>query len=105
MGVLTVDDNATHRLFLNVRSAPGVSTSTVCPDGWQERVCLQSACRDGLSYDLAILDYQMPGLDILTLARAIQANAEPASLPLVQQSSLGQRVEAEEAQRARFTAY
>jgi signal transduction histidine kinase/DNA-binding response OmpR family regulator len=103
--VLGVDDNATNRLFLQAQlSAWGLHIDCVV-DGPQALAQLREASREGRPYALAILDYQMPGMDGLTLARAIQADPDLSPIPLVLLSSSAQRGEAKEAQRAHFVAY
>jgi CheY-like chemotaxis protein len=45
----------------------------------------------GVAFDLAILDMQMPGMDGTELARAIQEYRTPTQLPLILLTSLGRR--------------
>src|SRR5262249_7266811 len=59
--------------------------------------------RRGETFDLAILDIQMPQMDGLTLAREIRRLPDAGSLPLVALSSLGRREP--DFQDAAFAAY
>ena len=83
--LLVVDDNATNRRLLALQSGKWgmASRDTEFP---------QEALRwlaQGESFDLAILDMHMPGMDGLELAREIAKRH--AALPLVLFSSLGRR--------------
>jgi len=84
--VLIVDDNATNRriLFRQVELWQMQPQATALPVEALEWL------RDGASFDVAILDMQMPVMDGLTLAQEIRKLPEPASkLPLVMLTSLG----------------
>ena len=85
--VLIVDDNATNRqiLALQTRSWKMQPQTTESPGQalrWIE---------EGASFDLAILDMQMPEMDGVTLAREIRRSKGREALPLVMLTSLGQR--------------
>jgi CheY-like chemotaxis protein len=56
-------------------------------DGPAALQALDEAERDGKPFDLAILDYHMPNMDGLDLARAIRERKHCASLPLVMYAS------------------
>jgi CheY-like chemotaxis protein len=60
-------------------------------DGPQALEHLRRASRDGAPYDLAILDYQMPGMNGLDLARAIKGTPGLADLRLLMITSFGDR--------------
>ena len=93
--MLVVDDNATNRAVLEGQlSAWGVRV-TVAADGAAALDILRTA---GESFDLALLDSDMPGLDGLELAAAIRS--DPSIPPLVLAlltSSGGERTAAREA--------
>jgi two-component system sensor histidine kinase/response regulator len=59
--------------------------------GWQALAQLRSAVQQGHPYDLVLLDYQMPEMDGLELARAIKADPALAPLKLVLLTSAGPR--------------
>src|SRR5205085_1420095 len=47
----------------------------------------------GEQFDAVILDYRMPGMDGLEVARELRKHSPPAALPLVMLSSIGRPVE------------
>ena len=103
--VLCIDDNATNRAVLeNQLDAWGLVVDCV-PDGLQALNQLRMAVRDGHPYDLAIVDYQMPQMDGVTLASSIKADASLAACRLILLTSVGQRGDRVEAERVGFTAY
>ena len=80
--VLVVDDNETNRALLVAHlNAWGVSGVPV-PDGTSAIAELRAASAAGWPYDLAILDFNMPGMDGVELARAIRDDQSITSLPL-----------------------
>ncbi|WP_143473191.1 response regulator [Limnothrix sp. PR1529] len=76
--VLIVDDNATHRdiLVRQVEAWGTVTQSTASP---QEAIAWMM---QGQSFDLALLDLQMPQMDGLQLAQRLQDLALPKTTPL-----------------------
>ena len=84
--VLIVDDNRTNRriLQLQVEKWGLRARETDSPTQALEWI------RQGDPYDLALLDYQMPGMDGVALATAIRQLPAGRSLALVLLSSIGQ---------------
>ncbi|NIQ08752.1 MAG: response regulator, partial [Gammaproteobacteria bacterium] len=83
--LLIVDDNATNRLILNNHAK-----------AWRMNPQTASSARDALDllengahFDVIILDFQMPEMDGIALAREIQRR--DSTLPLVMLTSLGHR--------------
>jgi CheY-like chemotaxis protein len=103
--VLVVDDNATNRqnLYEQIRSwkAPAGSAASG-PEALEK---LRTAFREGKPYNLVLLDVQMPGMDGLTLARAIKADSSIAGTPLVALTSLGKTSSAEGLRLAKIETY
>jgi signal transduction histidine kinase/CheY-like chemotaxis protein/HPt (histidine-containing phosphotransfer) domain-containing protein len=97
--VLIVDDNATNRRMLRLQLETwGIfSRDTESPAQALEWI------RQGDPYDLALLDYQMPGMDGIALAREIHAVPRDPSLPLILLSSVPQPLAADQRPPA-FTA-
>src|SRR5262249_52451891 len=89
--VLIVDDNATNRRVLKLQLERwGIfSRETESPEKALEWI------RQGDPYDLALLDYQMPGMDGVALAREIRALPRHPALPLILLSSVARPPAAE----------
>jgi PAS domain S-box-containing protein len=85
--VLVVDDNETNRFILAEQlSAWGVKTETVA-SAYDALVELDTAVRGGSPYDVALLDYMMPGMDGEQLARTIRCEERYTELRLALLSS------------------
>jgi signal transduction histidine kinase/DNA-binding response OmpR family regulator len=83
--VLIVDDNATNRRILTLQTKSWGTEPIEVSSGAQALQLLGS----GKTFDLAILDMQMPEMDGLTLASAIHQLPQCQNLPLVMLSSIG----------------
>jgi signal transduction histidine kinase/AmiR/NasT family two-component response regulator len=90
---LVVDDNATNRkLLLRLLSSWGLP-AVEASDGPAALAALRAAAGNRTPFDLVLLDYQMPGMDGLALASAIQALASTVPPPaLVMLTSHGERI-------------
>ncbi len=90
---LVVDDNATNRkLLLRLLGAWGLAV-TEAADGPSTLACLRRAADNHTPFDLVLLDYQMPGMDGLALAAAIQSLDAIVPTPsLVMLTSHGERI-------------
>jgi PAS domain S-box-containing protein len=85
--LLIVDDNATNRqILLRQAQSWGMHASAVASG--PEALAL---IHQGASFDAAVLDYQMPGMDGVALASAMRKEEAGQSLPLVLLTSLGYR--------------
>ncbi|MBN9690802.1 MAG: response regulator [Verrucomicrobia bacterium] len=102
--VLIVDDNATHRQMLRQQILGWRMQTGVAAGGREALVQLSQAERDGNPFDLALVDLRMPGMDGLTLARAMQSNPDTRETRIVLLSGLGDRPQPEELQAAGVTA-
>jgi CheY-like chemotaxis protein len=103
--VLCVDDNATNRALLEAQlGAWGMLVDCVA-DGPGALERLRHAARTAHPYALAILDYHLPGMDGIHLARAIKADPALAGVRLILLTSFGYRGQSGEAQDAGFMAY
>jgi CheY-like chemotaxis protein len=102
--VLGVDDHPVNRTILAEQlGAWGMQVDCVA-DGIAALARLRGAHAEGRPYALAILDYQMPGMNGLELAEAIAADPALAPTRLIMLSSVSQRGHGTAAQRAGIAA-
>ncbi|MDD5350330.1 MAG: response regulator [Chthoniobacteraceae bacterium] len=87
--VLVVDDNATNRHILHQHLSTWGMEPTCAASGREAMARLRCVPPSAPSFDLAILDMQMPGMDGLMLARAIKAEPKLSTLPLIMLTSMG----------------
>ncbi len=100
--VLVVDDNATCREIVEQQlKSWGLLTQTV-GDGPAALGALRAAASAGKPFQLAILDFQMPGMDGEKLALAIKADPTLAQTKLLLLSYLGEPLEAARLEVAGF---
>jgi PAS domain S-box-containing protein len=92
--VLIVDDHSATRQMLAMQLEAWAMEPVAVASGEAALALVQA----GETFDLAILDMQMPGMDGLTLAGELRHYHAAASLPLVMLTSLGQQIN-----DARFT--
>ncbi|MEA5456012.1 response regulator [Sinomonas sp. JGH33] len=86
---LVVDDNATNRLVLGRQLAAWGMEPESAEDAAGALELLGAAAAEGLPFELAVLDFCMPGTSGLDLARSIQADAAIASTPVIILTSAG----------------
>ena len=103
--VLVVDDNATNRQILRQQLGHWGLRVTAEESGPKALETLREAAASGKGFDLAILDMKMPGMDGLSLARAIKAEEWASGVRLVLLTSIGQRGHGAEAARIGISAY
>ena len=97
---LVVDDNATNRTILE-RSLRGWGLVTTSAERARDALeALERAAASGAPFDLALLDYQMPGVDGLELAGIIREDPSLSSTRLMLLTSSAARVDPERARRA-----
>jgi two-component system sensor histidine kinase/response regulator len=103
--VLVVDDNATNRQILRQQLSHWGLRVTTEERGAKALETLREAAAAEKGFDLAILDMKMPGMDGLSLARAIKAEEGVSRVRLVLLTSIGQRGHGAEALRIGISAY
>jgi signal transduction histidine kinase/DNA-binding response OmpR family regulator len=88
--VLVVDDNATNREILTLQLGGWGASVSSAEGGVAALELLTAATADAAPFDLVLLDFNMPGLDGVDLARAIKADPalRAASLMLLTSSDL-----------------
>ena len=85
--ILIVDDNTTNRnILINYLSRWGLEVSEV-DNGSSALITLQTSAIQGVSYDLILLDMQMPVMDGLTLAKCLAQIPALAKIPIILLSS------------------
>ena len=95
--VLVVDDNSTNRDILDRTLRSWGLSTTVVAGGQEALEALRGAGSQDRRFDLGIIDYHMPMMDGVALARAITADPSIASMPLVMLTSSGLREDREAA--------
>ena len=86
--VLVVDDNDTNRQILRHQLNAWGATSVTAEDGPRALQVLYAAKKSGERIDLVLLDFNMPGMDGLEVARVIKGDAQLAAIPLVMLGSM-----------------
>jgi CheY-like chemotaxis protein len=84
---LVVDDNSTNRTILSHRLASWRMTCHSANSGPEAMELLESAAAAGRPYDIALVDFDMPGMDGIELARAIKASPRLRAVRLIMLSS------------------
>ncbi|MDP3090032.1 MAG: PAS domain S-box protein [Nitrospira sp.] len=103
--VCLIDDNATNRLLLEHHARAWGMTHASAEDGPAGLALIQDAHQSGHPFDLAIIDMQMPGMDGMRLAEAINTATGATQTRLVLLTSLTRRGDAKLAQQRGFSAY
>ena len=98
--ILIVDDNATNRRVLTLQARSWGMIPRPAVSGAEALEWLTN----GETFDIAILDMQMPEMDGLTLARQIRQHPTAHNLPLILLTSMGYPVE-EATLRQEFVAF
>ncbi len=85
--VLIVDDNKTNRRILKVQT----ESWGMEPYEFESPIAALDVLNTGASFDIAILDYQMPGMDGLSLAGELRKIESSRNIPIVILTSIGKR--------------
>ena len=99
--VLVVDDKAVNRRIIEEQVRVWGMVPVSCEGAAPALELLHGR---GEHFDAAILDFQMPGLDGVGLARRLRGHERTADLPLVLLTSVGHAAEADGYADARFDA-
>jgi len=105
LGALVVDDNATNRAILEQSLAAWHMRPAATDAGEDALALLREAAARSDPFELAILDYHMPGMDGLELARAIRADPTVSSTKLVLLTSSGRWGDAQSAAGTAIDAF
>ena len=98
--VLVVDDNATNRTILDQSLRSWRMRPTCVEDGQEALATLRTGADNGQPFEVAILDYHMPGMDGLELARTIRSDQRLGATRLALLTSSARRGDAEMARQA-----
>jgi len=101
--ILIVDDDEVNRRMLHEQVIGWGTRNGICASGEEALSALQAAVLKGDPYAIAIVDYQMPGMDGAALAAIIKDDPATRDTVVVMLSSVGQRSGAR--QSARCDAY
>lgn len=87
MRILIVDDNATNREILKNQVIAWGMQNGIAENGEQALEMLRSAALRGEAYDIALLDWHMPEMDGIELARRLHSDSHIPEMHLVMLSS------------------
>jgi signal transduction histidine kinase/CheY-like chemotaxis protein len=87
---LIVDDNEVNRRVLDEQTNSWGMRGDCCGTPEEALQALRAAQEGGAPYHFALLDYQMPGMDGIALARAIKADPAIRGVRIVMLTSAGQ---------------
>jgi two-component system, sensor histidine kinase and response regulator len=93
--ILLVDDLPVNRTILMERMRHWSVRSEAVASGPLALEALNQAVKQGAPFDLAVLDFQMPAMDGMALAKTIRRYPHFSKLPLVLLSSVDQSVDVE----------
>ncbi len=103
--ILIVDDNETNRTILEHQTGSWGMRHNTASGGKQAYAMMRTAVDQGDPYELVILDMHMPGMDGMTLARAIKGDRLVSETPLIMLTSVGGSGEAERAKDSGISFY
>jgi signal transduction histidine kinase/DNA-binding response OmpR family regulator/HPt (histidine-containing phosphotransfer) domain-containing protein len=103
--VLTVDDNETNRAILHHILSNWGMREQQAASGAEALSILHAEAGRGKTFDLAVLDMQMPTMDGLELARAIKKDPRFASIRLVMLTSVDRQEDPEALRETGVDAY
>jgi PAS domain S-box-containing protein len=102
--IMIVDDNEINRNVFREQLRRSGCVTGEAPDGARAVEILEAAAEAGEPFTVALIDFQMPGMNGGELARIIKSNVAIASIPLVLVTSVLHRGRARAMLEAGFTA-
>ena len=105
VSALLVDDNATNRAMLELDLAGWGMRPSSASSGSEALVLLRDAVHHGEPFKVALVDFQMPEMDGIELARTIRSDQELKETRLVLLTSSTERGEATAARDVGIDAY
>jgi CheY-like chemotaxis protein len=89
---LVVDDNATNRKIVHHYLSSWGMRDTAVTSGPEALGSLHRGLKEKDPFQIAIIDYQMPEMDGLTLANRIKDDPRTANVPVIMLTSLGNKL-------------
>jgi ammonium transporter, Amt family len=103
--VIAVDDNAVNCEILQQQLSLWNLEGTTASNGSQALQMMREAAERGTPFDLAILDWHMPGMDGLELAKAIRACDTLQGVKLIMLTSIEDQICSTELRELGFSGY
>jgi two-component system, sensor histidine kinase and response regulator len=103
--VLVVDDNPTNRKILVENLKRWGMEPAAASSGAQALKLAREAEREGQSFKLILVDFQMPGMDGLELVRSMLSQSSPAPPPIMMLSSVGWQVSSDQCEELGISVY
>jgi CheY-like chemotaxis protein/anti-sigma regulatory factor (Ser/Thr protein kinase) len=103
--VIAMDDNAVNREILQQQLAAWNLEVRTAADGPTAIEMLRQAYASNKPFDVAILDWHMPGMDGIDLAKAIRAAKDIQGTALIMLTSVEDQVEARKMKALGFAGY
>ncbi len=103
--ILVVDDNETNRQVLTTQLQAWGFRVEVAEDGPTALAVLRESLSGGNTFNAAILDMQMPGMDGVALAQVIRHEPAYAAMGLLLLTSMGNAGESRRFKKAGFNAW
>ena len=89
--ILVVDDNAVNRSILMEQMASWGFDACAAESGPEGIAVLEAVAAHGLEVDCVVLDYQMPGMSGIEMARIVRGTPRIAATPIVMLTSVDQQ--------------
>lgn len=102
---LIVDDNPVNRLILEEQLKALGAETTLAADGAEALAKIDAAHAAGESFDIGIVDQQMPGMDGRQFARTVKLDVRTENVPLVLLTSADRRADPTTLADGLFVAY
>lgn len=103
--VLIVDDNETNRRVISLQTASWGMKSIEATNGKEALKLLRDSANINSPFDLVILDYVIPEMNVFELARAIKEDSLIANVRIILMPSIGRRSHGQEARQAGISGY
>jgi PAS domain S-box-containing protein len=103
--ILAVDDNAINLRIMQSYLRSWQCRATVVESAQKAMALMETAAKENEPYDMAIIDFMMPGMDGQALGEAIKAHPELKDTHLILLTSRGLRGDAARARSVGFDAY